>query len=219
MKYFFSFFLLLSLFSAPLFSEALTPEQRKELFASATQRLKETGIENKILKKGQKFPDIVLDGKLLSVHLEKSPAIFTVYRGGWCPYCVKQLKDLNAFHQQSAQNLKIFAISPEVEVELRKTKDKNELDITLISDIDHKILRGLNLVFTVEQKVVNEYKTFGIDLEKSQGNAKNELPVPATFVIGKNNEIIYAFADADYTKRAELSEIKKALSVAQKSYQ
>lgn len=207
------------LFPAAVASEMpLSTAQRKELFAAATQRLKETGIENKILKKGQKFPDIVLDGKLLSVHLEKSPVIFTVYRGGWCPYCVKQLKELNSFHLQTGGELRIFALSPEVEMELRKTRDKNDLNITLISDVDHKILRGLNLVFTVEKKVVSEYKTFGIDLEQSQGNNNNELPLPATFVIGRNNEIFYVFADADYTKRALLSDVKKALELAQKSY-
>lgn len=211
-------FILFAAFSLFIFTTHAS-EQRKALFEGATQRLKDSGIEERVLKKGETFPNIVLNGKALSEFTKKTPVIFTVYRGGWCPFCVKQLKELNEFHKSSKEkSLEIIAISPEVEIELQKTRDKNNLDIELVSDINHEILRGLNLVFKVEDKVAEEYKKIGLDLEKSQGNKNNELPLPATFVIGQNNRIYFVFADADYAKRAELKDLKSALKKASKDY-
>ena len=56
-----------------------------------------------------------------------------------------------------------------------------------------------------------EYKLLGLDLEASQGDKSFELPVPATFVIDQNRKIVFAFADADYTKRAETKQIIEAV--------
>ncbi|CCO23414.1 Alkyl hydroperoxide reductase/ Thiol specific antioxidant/ Mal allergen (fragment) [Maridesulfovibrio hydrothermalis AM13 = DSM 14728] len=55
------------------------------------------------------------------------------------------------------------------------------------------------------------YKNFGIDIQSSNGDSTFTLPLPATYVIGKDGNVVYHFADADYTKRLEPSEIVKAL--------
>lgn len=191
---------------------ALNKEERKQLFKEATQRLKETNIEKRALQKGDVFPDLDLGGKKVSTLVENGPVLFTVYRGGWCPYCVRQLKELNTNLNEFAKyKLQIFAIAPETEKETSKTKRKNDLSFTILSDKDHKILRSLNLVFKVEDAVVQEYKNLGINLENSQGNNNNELPVPATYLINKDRIIIYSFVDADYTKRAKVEDIVEAL--------
>lgn len=187
-------------------------EERKALFRKATQELKDSGIEKKIPNVGDKFPDLTLGGKKISQWVKEGPLVVTFYRGGWCPYCVKQLKELNtALSDLKNSKVNLIAIAPEKESEVRKTKSKNNLDFTLISDKDNSIARQLNLVFTVDSEVAKEYKNLGIDLKNSQGNNKNELPVPGTFVIGQENKIAYAFADADYTKRADLSQIINAV--------
>ncbi|MEO1466293.1 MAG: AhpC/TSA family protein, partial [Cyanobacteria bacterium J06633_1] len=55
------------------------------------------------------------------------------------------------------------------------------------------------------------YENFGIDLPAHNGDRTFELPVPATYVVAQNGEIIYAFAEADYTQRAEPSDILAAV--------
>lgn len=199
-----SFLLLQSLFA----HGARSPEDRKALFQNATQDLKMSGIENKIPKAGDTFPDIKLGAKKISEWILTGPLVVTFYRGGWCPYCVKQLKEINQ-SLSTLQSLKtnLIAISPEKENEVAKTKSRNNLDFLLLSDNKNLLAKQLHLVFQVNKDVVIEYKTLGIDLEESQGNKTYELPVPATFVINKNRKIIYAFVDADYTKRAPVSEI------------
>jgi peroxiredoxin len=110
----------------------------------------------------------------------------------------------------------LIALSPERPLEVKKTKQKNNLDFTLVSDEGNKLAKKLNLTFKVEPAVAEEYKALGIDLEASQGNKSYELPMPATFVINQDRKIVYVFADADYTKRASTEEIIQAVKKAAK---
>ncbi len=191
---------------------ALTQEERKDLFSGATQRLKNSGIEKKVPQKGEQFPDLSLNGKLVSEYVKSGSLVVTFYRGGWCPYCVKQLKDINtALKDLKSSGATLVAISPEKDSEVRKTKSKNNLDFPMISDPGNALAKKLNLTFTVEPEVAKEYKSLGLDLLESQGNGDNVLPMPATFVIGSDRRVLYVFADADYTKRASLDDVKAAL--------
>lgn len=186
-------------------------EERRAFFDKKSDELKASGIEKKIPKVGETFPDIQIGGKLVSEYLRSKPLVVTFYRGGWCPYCVKQLKEIQAELSKINDGAQLIALSPEKESEVRKTKSKNDLDFMVLSDRRNEIARKLNLVFTVDPEVNKEYKVVGIDLEASQGDKSYELPVPATFVIDQNRKIVFAFADADYTKRAATSEIIEAV--------
>lgn len=208
MKYF--TLLLILLLANSAFAQR-SKEDRKALFQGATQELKDSGIEKKIPKVGETFPDLKIDGKLVSEHIKSKPLVITFYRGGWCPYCVKQLKEIDAELSKIEPSAKLIALSPEQEAEVRKTKSKNNLHFTVLSDKKHEIARKLGLVFKVDPEVNKEYKLLGLDLEASQGDKSFELPIPATFVIDQNQKIVFVFADADYTKRAETKEIISAV--------
>jgi peroxiredoxin len=208
-RFILSFALLLTSFTG---LAARTKEERKTLFGNATKELKATGIEKKIPKAGETFPDLVLDGKTVSQWLKSGPLIVTFYRGGWCPYCVKQLKEINSgLTKLQSHKATLIAISPEKPIEVKKTKNKNDLKFPVISDDHNKLAKSLGLVFKVNEDVVSEYKLLGIDLEASQDNKSHELPIPATFVIQTNRKIVFAFADADYTKRASTDDIVNSL--------
>ena len=73
---------------------------------------------------------------------------------------------------------------------------------------------AFGLTFRLPDAVSELYKGFGIDLEASNGEASQTLPVPATFVIGKGGKVIKAFVDADYTTRAEPEDVIAALKEA-----
>lgn len=94
----------------------------------ATADLGASGIQEGVLKVGDKFPTFTLknqDGSpIQSVEIfKKGPVLFTFYRGIWCPYCNMDL----GYLQQNAEKLaglgvQLFAISPELPAFLQKTK-------------------------------------------------------------------------------------------------
>ncbi|MCY7324336.1 MAG: alkyl hydroperoxide reductase [Phormidesmis sp. CAN_BIN36] len=51
----------------------------------------------------------------------------------------------------------------------------------------------------------------GHPLPRCNGNQSFELAIPATFVVNQDGKIIYAFASADYTERADPAEVVTTL--------
>ncbi len=76
-----------------------------------------------------------------------------------------------------------------------------------MSDTNNNFAKKLNLAFELEEELVKLYQSFKIDLEKSQGNNENVLPIPATYVIDKDKKIVSAWVDVDYKKRAEPDDV------------
>ena len=183
----------------------------------ATQELRDSGIIDKALKKGDTFIDFELPnihGKKvkLSDKLKNGPVILTFYRGGWCPYCNMQLKayqdNLESFVKAGGQ---LIAISPESMDSASSTVEKNDIKYEILTDNLNKLSRKYGLVFKLNDDLKNVYLKFGLDLEKNQGNGRWELPIPATYIIAPSGKIIYSFLNVDYVQRAEPADIIKEL--------
>ena len=69
------------------------------------------------------------------------------------------------------------------------------------------IMKSYKVNFAVDEKTVEKYKGYGIDFDKANGSNGANLPVPATYIIGKDGIIKYAFFNPDYKQRASIKEI------------
>jgi len=166
---------------------------------------------------GQKAPNFeALDqnGKTLkSADLLKEKQLIVVfYRGQWCPHCNRHLSELQDhledFQKAGAQ---IVAITPEKTENINKTLTKTKADFPILWDKDNSIMKAFGVDFILPKNLQEKYKTFGVDLTEANGNASQTLPVPATFVIGKNGKIKHLQYDPDYKKRSTAKEILKHL--------
>ncbi|MCB9254143.1 MAG: AhpC/TSA family protein [Bdellovibrionaceae bacterium] len=182
-----------------------------------------SGLPKNTLKKGQKLPGFTLPNavnkKVNSADLlKKGPLVVTFYRGGWCPYCNIQL---HAFQRVLPQikglGATLVAISPETPDNSLSTAKKNNLEFIVLSDYDNRYARKLGLVYELPNDLQDVYKKFGIDLPKNNGLNKWELPLSATYVVAQNGSVEFAFAEADYKKRANLDEILETLARLKKS--
>lgn len=174
--------------------------------------------ETNALKVGQKMPSFSLSsatGRVVYSEnlLKEGPAVISFYRGGWCPYCNLELKALqNILAEIEKHGGSLLAISPELPDNSLSTEEKNELEFPVLSDTDNLVARSFGLEIDVPDLIVKLSKDlWELDLTKLNGTEKNILPVPATYVVGSDGLVKYAFVDADYTKRAEPAEILKAL--------
>ncbi len=78
---------------------------------------------------------------------------------------------------------------------------------SFLSDVGNQVSRQYGLVFTLDASLQPLYQSFGIDIPTSNGDDSYELPLPATYVIDPTGRIRYAFAEADYTQRAEPQDV------------
>ncbi|KIL43763.1 peroxiredoxin-like family protein [Jeotgalibacillus campisalis] len=188
------------------------PKEKQEIMAKATQELKESGVAQG-LKAGDQVPAFTLPnaaGEQISIQevLKQGPVILTFYRGGWCPYCNLELKayqrELSSIKEAGAS---LIAISPEKPDASLSTKEKNDLQFTVLSDDSNEVAEQFDLVFKMPEDLIAVYKDSGLDVPGHNGNNDWELPKPATFVIDSSGEIIFAEVESDYTKRVEPSKV------------
>lgn len=146
----------------------------------------------------------------------EGPVVVSFYRGGWCPYCNVELRALQQrLPEIEALGARLVAITPETPDNALSTQEKNEIGFDVLSDDGNEVASAFGLTFRLPDAVNDIYKgQFGIDLEAYNGESSRTLAIPATFVIGKGGEVLKAFVDADYSRRAEPDQIIDALKQA-----
>lgn len=197
------------------------PQELKDVFDQGVIDVAESGVLKTALNTGDKAPDFILpnakgeDVRLYDL-LENGSVVLTWYRGGWCPYCNITLsalqKHIPAFEKHNAQ---LVAISPEKPDKAFSTRQKNALNYHVLSDTAFKASDAYGLTYEVPTAVLDKFKG-RIDLtEYNAEEHTTKLPLTVTYVINPEGTITYAFVDPDYRKRAEPSDILKALEKEQ----
>lgn len=186
------------------------------LDATAAQLLR-AGIGETALRAGEHFPDFLLpdaEGRLVSRDdlLAQGPAVLTFFRGDWCPYCRLALEALEAaLPQIVAAGGTLTAIMPETGGRALAARRTLGLSHRVLADVDHGLASGCGVAFSVPAPYRRMLLGFGLDLAVRQGSEAWLLPVPATFVVGRDGVVAWAFVDADFTRRAEPGDVVAAL--------
>jgi len=198
-------------------SDKKIPAEKQNQIEAAIQKLRSSKLLSQALKEGETAPDFELKddkGKSVKLYqlLQRGPVVLSFYRGGWCPYCNLQLREyqqkISLYKALGAQVVAISPDKPDLEI---KTAKENELKFSVLSDENNRVAKSFGIAYALEEDLKTIYKDLGINLEAAQGNREWTLPAPATFVIGKDKKIYFAFVDADYRKRAETTQILKAI--------
>lgn len=111
----------------------------------------------------------------------------------------------------------LVALSPELPATAQVTVQKNNLTFHVLSDEGNRVARQFGLVFDLPEDLKVFYKTLGIDLPASTGDESWRLPIPATYLIGRDGIIRDFFVSADYVKRMEPDDILSGLRALQKN--
>lgn len=134
------------------------------------------------------------------------------YRGNWCPYCSRQLKQLqDSLELFVKKGVQVVAITPEKTEGIAKTIEKSNATFPIIHDEEGKIMKAYDVRFALDEKSVSRYKMSGIDLAATNGKNGTNLPVPAVYIINKENTIIFRYFNEDYKKRVSVKELLSEL--------
>jgi peroxiredoxin len=196
---------------------ARRPPEERRVRASAIEDIVRSGVARGALRVGDRAPHFALpdsNDRLVDVDrlLHEGPVVLSFYRGGWCPYCNLELRALQAQYAAIRQSGgDIVAIAPELPARAASTGVENVLMFPLLFDQDNHVAHLFRLVHRIDPRVVDYQLRNGNDVAAFNGSAIAEVPVPATYVIDRAGVIRYAFVDADYTRRAEPSDVLTAL--------
>ena len=155
-----------------------------------------------------------IDGEevALSSFTKDGPAMVVFYRGGWCPYCNFQVQGLTkAYDQFQERGVTPVLISVDSASEATKTTATYEIPFPVLSDSTLAAHKAFNVAFEVDADTLAKYETYGIDLEKASGKDHHNLAVPSVFLVGTDNKILWAHADADYQTRPSPDQLLAAI--------
>ena len=196
--------------------ETRATDEMKRIYAEGIASVENSGILRSAKQVGDTAIFFTLrDASGTRVELKQllanGPVVLTWYRGGWCPYCDLTLarlqEELPKFKSAGAT---LIALTPERPDSSLTTAEKNNLEFEILSDAGNGVARQYGVVFKLTDEVAKSYQeSFG--LHEFNGDASNELPLAATYVIGTDGVITYAFLHADYRERAEPRDILAAL--------
>lgn len=193
------------------------PAEVREIMQRAGTELAASGQADRALTAGTHAPRFTLPsvtGETVTLDrlLAQGPVVLTFYRGAWCPYCSIALRSLQqhlaAITERGAQ---LVAVSPQIPDESLSLAEKHALDFTVLSDVGSDTAKAYGLAFDLPDDLAAVYGKLGFDLRRVNGGHPRTLPLPATYVIDQTGTVRWAFADTDYTKRAEPAHIIAAL--------
>ncbi|MCG9737800.1 AhpC/TSA family protein [Shewanella insulae] len=175
------------------------------------------------LLNGQEVPSIQvkdLQGKSVDLQqmLQGKPSVLFFYRGGWCPFCNAQMGQLQAIEKDLLKmGFQLIGISPDAPQELRASMTKNDLNYTLVSDVNLNAMRAFGLAYFTSQSISDRYMAKMKLKNKLWKNAAGEerlvLPVPAVYITDKTGLVHFQYINPNYKVRAEPKLILTAASL------
>jgi peroxiredoxin len=106
----------------------------------------------------------------------------------------------------------VVVISPQLEKYSKQVAKKLGLTFSVLSDRGNRVAAGFGLAFSLPVNLRDVYRSFGLDVERFNGDDAWTLPMPGRFIVDQQGQIFDANVHPDYTVRPEPSDIPKLLN-------
>ena len=168
-------------------------------------------------KEGEPMPPFLLpdhSGRLVSLEdlVAAGPVAVTFARGHWCPYCRIAVSALAEIAEDAkALGAQIVAIVPDRQRFAAQLRAETAAPFPILTDVENGYALSLGLVFWVGEEMQKLMLARNANPAESQGNDSWFLPVPATFIVGRDGLIKARHVDPDYRTRMEIHSVLEAL--------
>jgi peroxiredoxin len=183
-------------------------------------RLAGSGAGMNAPRPGEPMPPFLLPdetGRLVDLGslLARGPLAMTFHRGHWCPWCRISIRALvRVQHEIEAAGGHVVAIMPETQKFAAEFKEDAKSSFPVLTDIDNGYALSLNLAIWIGAELSQELSAMSRSLPEYQGNDAWMLPIPATFVVGRDGRVKARFVDPDFRRRMAVEELVAALRSA-----
>ncbi|OUR91184.1 alkyl hydroperoxide reductase [Gammaproteobacteria bacterium 42_54_T18] len=159
------------------------------------------------IKKGSKVADFSVsthDGKKadFSTLLKSAPLMVVFYRGGWCPYCNLQIRELTKewpkFKRRGVTPVLISADSIDGAA-LASTTYK--IPFPVLSDTNLTAHNAFDVTLDVDAETYKLYQSYGIELEAWSGKGHHKIAVSSAFLVDSEGIVQWAHTSKDYQTR------------------
>lgn len=132
----------------------------------------------------------------------KKGAIIIFYRGGWCPYCNRQLMELQSIDDELVEmGYELLFLSADSPARLSEGSLSDDVPFSLLSDAKMDVAKKFGVAFRVDDATIERYKKSGLDLAEEAGYGHYLLPAPSAFIVDPEGVIRFQYTNPDYRIR------------------
>ncbi len=191
----------------------LPPKSMNVPLAVTSDNLLGTNDQGIGLTAGSKVPDFNLkthtgEPTNLEVLLEESPLLVIFYRGGWCPYCNVQIRQLTEAYPEFQKRGVLPVLISVDEVDGAALASRTyEIPFTVLSDPQLSAHEAFNVVMEIDDETYKQYQRFGLDLEAWSGQSHHKIAVSSAFIVDDTGTVSWAHASLDYKTRPSVEQL------------
>lgn len=169
-------------------------------------------------KIGDRLPPFLLpehSGQLVASNelLEAGPLVISFNRGHWCSFCRLEILSLeNLGYRLRNMGAGLVSITPERATYAETLSQRTGFSWPVLADVDLAYGLSLGLAVPVGDELGEVLRAVDVDLAAYHGSNAWFLPIPATFVVGRDGRILARHVDPDFRHRMEPEAILAALS-------
>jgi peroxiredoxin len=115
-----------------------------------------------------------------------------------------------------ALGAQLVAVSPQDEREIALMRERDRLELHMVSDTDNVIAQRFGVAHVVEPALRETYAAAGMVRPASSGRGDWSLPLPAVYLIGTDGRVAGAWVDADWRRRAEPADVVARVAALQR---
>lgn len=160
------------------------------------------------LEVGEAAPEVSTtdtDGEtveLLGLADEGESLLVFFYRGGWCPFCNFQVREMTeAYDRFDDRDVVPVAISVDKPERGAETEQAYEIPYPVLTDPDLTVHEAFDVTYEAGEQEVEKLREGGMDIEEASGREHNIYAIPSVFVIDAEGTVRWAHANRDYQVR------------------
>jgi len=204
--------LLLSLFLQAASAELKLPAKARPTKTSSAEQLG-SHDNNLGLKAGETVPEFktnTYEGKSISFSslLKNAPLLVIFYRGGWCPYCNYQVRQVTqAYEKFQQRQVTPVLISVDKTEGAALVKQSYAIPFPVLSDPQLHAHEAFNTVIKLDKAGYEKYKSHGMDLETWSGQTHHKMTAPAVFLVTKDGKVVWSHVALDFKTRPSVEQL------------
>lgn len=181
-------------------------------------RIHENGGSESAPKPGEEMPDFALPDETgalvrLDTLRTKGPVGVMFHRGHWCPYCRLNVNALVRAQDRIAETGgQVVIVTPERQQFAKQFKEKSNAPFPVLIDLDNGYALSLNLAIWLSPDI-QDILSYN-NIPSFHGNNAWMMPIPATFIVGRDGLVKTRFLEPDFRKRMEIDDLIAALERA-----
>ena len=134
------------------------------------------------------------------------------YRGGRCPYCNRQIRQLTearpAFKQREVVPVLISVDKPDAAAMAMRTY---EIPFPVLSDPDLVVHDLFKVTMQLDDKLIPKYREYGINVEDWSGRTHHKFAVASVFLINQAGVVVWSHSALDYKTRPSVEQLLRVI--------